>query len=56
MFMKAYPYRFHIALDGNGLNGLEGLAGVCQFHFNPSDNSYAWKICYYDGIAGGARS
>lgn len=51
--MKAYPYRFHIALDGNGLNGLEGLAGVCQFHFNPSDNSYAWKICYYDGIAGG---
>jgi hypothetical protein len=51
--MKGYPYRFHIALDGNGLNGLEGLAGVCQFLFDPADNSYAWKISYFDGIAGG---
>ncbi|HEX4235538.1 MAG TPA: hypothetical protein VH041_14680 [Caldimonas sp.] len=51
--MKTYPYRFHIALDGNGLNGLEGLAGVCQFLFDPADNAYAWKITYFDGIAGG---
>jgi hypothetical protein len=51
--MKTYPYRFHIALDGNGLNGLEGLAGVCQFLFDPADNAYAWKISYFDGIAGG---
>jgi len=26
--MKGYPYSFHIALDGNGINGLEGMAGV----------------------------
>ncbi|TXI25707.1 MAG: hypothetical protein E6Q67_00385 [Roseateles sp.] len=51
--MKTYPYRFHIALDGNGLNGLEGLAGVCQFLFDPADDTYAWKVCYFDGIAGG---
>lgn len=51
--MKTYPYRFHVALDGNGLNGLEGLAGVCQFLFDPVDNAYAWKISYFDGIAGG---
>jgi hypothetical protein len=51
--MKAYPYRFHIALDGNGLNGLEGMAGVCQFLFEPADNSYAWKISYFNGVAGG---
>jgi hypothetical protein len=51
--MKTYPYRFHIALDGSGLNGLEGLAGVCQFLFDPSDNAYAWKVDYFDGIAGG---
>lgn len=51
--MKTYPYRFHIALDGNGLNGLEGLAGVCQFLFDPADNAYAWKVNYFDGIAGG---
>ena len=51
--MKEYPYRFHIALDGSGLNGLEGMAGVCQFLFDPADNAYAYKISYYDGIAGG---
>lgn len=51
--MREYPYRFHIALDGNGLNGLEGRAGVCQFLFDPADNAYAYKIRYFDGIAGG---
>ena len=51
--MRAYPYRFHVALDGNGLNGLEGRAGVCQFLFDPADNAYAWKVAYFDGIAGG---
>jgi hypothetical protein len=51
--MREYPYRFHIALDGNGLNGLEGMAGVCQFLFDPIDNAYAYKVMYYDGIAGG---
>ena len=51
--MKNYPYAFHIALDGNGINGLEGLAGVCNFLFDPFDNSYAFKIKYHDGMAGG---
>ncbi|MGA2552344.1 MAG: hypothetical protein ABSF50_19535 [Burkholderiaceae bacterium] len=51
--MKEYPYRFHIALDGSGLNGLEGMAGVCQFLFDPADNAYGYKIRYFDGIAGG---
>jgi hypothetical protein len=51
--MKGYPYAFYIALDGNGVNGLEGMAGVCVFLFNPVDNSYAYKIQYYDGIAAG---
>jgi len=51
--MKGYPYAFYIALDGNGINGLEGMAGVCLFLFNPEDNSYAYKIKYYDGAAGG---
>ncbi len=52
--MKAhYPYAFHIALDGNGINGLEGMAGVCVFLFDPTDNAYAYKVKYYDGIAAG---
>jgi hypothetical protein len=51
--MKQYPYAFHVALDGNGINGLEGMAGVCLFLFDPADNSYAYKIKYYNGMAGG---
>lgn len=50
---RQYPYAFHVALDGNGVNGLEGLAGVCLFHYDPVDETYAYKIVYYDGVAGG---
>lgn len=49
----SYPYAFHVALDGNGVNGLEGMAGVCLFRFDPDGNRYAWKIRYYDGIGAG---
>ncbi|WP_198540000.1 hypothetical protein [Streptomyces sp. CT34] len=48
-----YPYAFHIALDGNGLNGLEGAAGVCVFRYNPDSGEYAYRVEYYDGVAGG---
>ena len=48
-----YPYAFHIALDGNGLNGLEGRAGVCVFRYDPQTERYAYNIEYYDGMAGG---
>ncbi|MBK7109853.1 MAG: hypothetical protein WAU21_13205 [Chitinophagales bacterium] len=51
--MKQYPYSFQIALDGNGINGLEGMAGVCNFLFDPSDNSFAFKVKYFNGMAGG---
>lgn len=50
---RRYPFQFHVALDGNGLNGLEGRAGVCLFLFNPDDNTYAYNIRYFDGIGGG---
>src|SRR5262249_2342249 len=39
--------------DGNGINGLEGMAGVCVFLFDPETNAYAYKVKYYDGIAAG---
>ncbi len=48
-----YPYAFHIALDGNGLNGLEGRAGVCVFRYDPATESHTHDIRYYDGMAGG---
>ncbi len=50
---KSYPYAFHIALDGNGINGLEGRAGTCIFLFDPADNSYAYRIQFFEGVAAG---
>lgn len=51
--MRAYPYAFHIALDGNGLNGLEGRAGVCLFRYDPETGDYAYKVHYFGGASGG---
>jgi hypothetical protein len=51
--MRGYPYAFYVALDGNGGNGLEGMAGMCLFLYDPATDRYAWKIAYYDGIAAG---
>ncbi|MEA3032725.1 MAG: hypothetical protein QOH86_741 [Sphingomonadales bacterium] len=48
-----YPYALHVALDGSGVNGLEGMAGVLLFLFNPDGNRYAWKVRFYDGIGAG---
>ncbi len=51
--MRDYPYAFHIALDGSGLNGLEGRAGICVFKYDPDSSDFAYKIVYFDGAAGG---
>lgn len=51
--MRGYPYAFYVALDGNGVNGLEGMAGMCLFLFDPAGDRFAWKIKYYDGVAAG---
>lgn len=53
MTVRTYPYSFHVALDGSGLNGLEGRAGVCAFRYDPADEAYAYKISYFAGVAGG---
>lgn len=46
-------YRFYVALDGNGLNGLEGYAGVCLFSYDPDRQKYNLSVRYFDGAAGG---
>jgi hypothetical protein len=51
--MRGYDYAFYVALDGNGANGLEGMAGMCLFLYDPADDRFAWKIKYYDGVAAG---
>lgn len=51
--MGDYPYAFHVALDGSGLNGLEGRAGVCVFRYDPVTGDHAYKVNYFPGAAGG---
>ena len=51
--VRSYPYAFHVALDGNGLNGLEGRAGVCLFRYDPETGDHAYKVTYYPGASGG---
>lgn len=46
-------YEYYIALDGSGLNGLEGRAGMCVFRYNPSTGQYNFDVKYYAGMAGG---
>lgn len=50
---SSYPYAFHVALDGNGINGLEGKAGACLFLYDPETGRYAYKVKYYQGVGGG---
>lgn len=51
--VRTYPYSFHVALDGNGLNGLEGRAGVCLFQYDPVTGDHAYKVQYFPGASGG---
>src|SRR6185436_6247519 len=42
-----------IALDGNGLNGFEGFAGVARLRCDPERGTFTPAVRFYDGIAGG---
>jgi hypothetical protein len=46
-------FDFFIALDGNGLNGFEGHAGVARLRANPDADEYDIQVRFFDGIAGG---
>lgn len=49
--MTAFDY--FIALDGNGLNGFEGFAGVSRLRCDPSRDQFDIDVTFFDGLAGG---
>jgi hypothetical protein len=49
--MTAFDY--FIALDGNCLNGFEGLAGVARLSCDPARDRWDIDVRYFDGLAGG---
>jgi hypothetical protein len=42
-----------VALDGNGLNGFEGFAGIARLRCEPDRDLYDIEVRYFDGLAGG---
>ena len=46
-------FDYFIALDGNGLNGFEGFAGVARLRCDPAADRYDIDVKYFDGVAGG---
>ena len=42
-----------IALDGHGLNGFEGFAGVTRLRCAPDENRHDVEVKFFDGLAGG---
>lgn len=51
--MTATTFDMFIALDGHGLNGFEGFAGVARLRCTPDDDRYDIAVRFYDGVAGG---
>jgi hypothetical protein len=47
------PFDLFIALDGHGLNGFEGFAGVTRLRCKPSEDDYDISVRFFDGLAGG---
>jgi hypothetical protein len=52
---SARPFDLFIALDGNGLNGFEGFAGVARLRCRPGQGARDHDIAiqFFDGVAGG---
>jgi len=46
-------FDFYIALDGHGLNGFEGFAGIAKLRCDPSSDTWVPEVRFYNGIAGG---
>jgi hypothetical protein len=46
-------FDFFIALDGHGLNGFEGFAGIAKLHCEPDRDSWEPEVKFFDGVAGG---
>ena len=46
-------FDFFIALDGHGLNGFEGFAGIARLRCEPERDRWQPEVAFFDGVAGG---
>jgi hypothetical protein len=53
LMVEAMAFDFIIALDGHGLNGFEGFAGIARLACDPDADRWQPEVKFFDGIAGG---
>jgi hypothetical protein len=46
-------FDYFIALDGHGLNGFEGFAGIARLRCDPRADRWDVAVVFFDGVAGG---
>src|SRR5882672_54446 len=46
-------FDFFIALDGHGLNGFEGFAGIARLRCDPARDRWEPEVRFFHGVAGG---
>lgn len=52
-YVQTMRFDFFIALDGHGLNGFEGFAGVARLRCEPANDVWEPEVKFFDGVAGG---
>ena len=52
-YVESMRFDFFIALDGHGLNGFEGFAGVARLRCEPDAGVWEPDVKFFDGVAGG---
>ena len=52
-YYSTMSFDFFIALDGHGLNGFEGFAGVARLRCDPSRDRWEPEVKFFHGVAGG---
>jgi hypothetical protein len=46
-------FDFFITLDGNNLNGFEGLCGIARLRCDPDADRWDKEVHFFEGLAGG---
>jgi len=52
-YARPVAFDFFIALDGHGLNGFEGFAGIARLRCDPARDRWEPEVRFFPGVAGG---
>src|SRR6185436_894439 len=52
-YPRGMRFDFFIALDGHGLNGFEGFAGIARLRCDSAADTWVPEVQWFHGVAGG---